>query len=261
MRTAKDFTIKTLGECRFESPLPRGKRIFVSRLHENGGEGDQYEFDGAGGLTRAKLGVPAIDIEDPLSTTQASDVLVQYDPAGNRLGLTVSGVTTTFQPAADDNSYSSVGGAAYTYDAKGSLRGDGAHVFVYDFAEQVTVFDPEASSYEFMLQPEGTVGDEGTFWLGTDDFGRDLLTRIIAAERSPSTTLVSAIMSSPIMTCRSGTKLDELRQVMREERIRHVPVVENHAIVGMVSIGDLNIADVKVMTETISYLEQYMYSA
>ena len=36
-------------------------------------------------------------------------------------------------------------------------------VFMAAFAEQVTVFDPESSSYEYMLQPEGTVGDEGTF--------------------------------------------------------------------------------------------------
>lgn len=89
---------------------------------------------------------------------------------------------------------------------------------------------------------------------------RDLLTRIIAAERSPSTTLVSAIMSSPIMTCRAGTKLDELRQVMREERIRHVPVVDDHAIVGMVSIGDLNFARSETMVETIRALEAYITS-
>ena len=54
-----------------------------------------------------------------------------------------------------------------------------AFVFMAAFAQQITAFDPEAASYEYMLQPEGTVGSEGTFWLGTDDFGRDLLTRII----------------------------------------------------------------------------------
>ncbi len=48
------------------------------------------------------------------------------------------------------------------------------------FAEQITHFDPESADYEFILMPEGTVNSEGsTFFLGTDDFGRDLFTRII----------------------------------------------------------------------------------
>ncbi|MBU2533256.1 MAG: ABC transporter permease [Alphaproteobacteria bacterium] len=46
-------------------------------------------------------------------------------------------------------------------------------------APWLSPFDPEASSYAHMLAPPGTVSDEGTFILGTDDFGRDVLTRII----------------------------------------------------------------------------------
>jgi peptide/nickel transport system permease protein len=47
------------------------------------------------------------------------------------------------------------------------------------FAPWLSPFDPEASSYEHMLAPPGTISDTGTFILGTDDFGRDVLTRII----------------------------------------------------------------------------------
>jgi signal-transduction protein with cAMP-binding, CBS, and nucleotidyltransferase domain len=53
--------------------------------------------------------------------------------------------------------------------------------------------------------------------------------------------------------------IDELRHVMTTQRIRHVPVVEDGRLLGIISIGDLNIAQVEVMTETITYLEQYMY--
>jgi len=53
-------------------------------------------------------------------------------------------------------------------------------IFMAIFAQQITVFDPEEASYEFILQPEGTEADEGrTFLFGTDDFGRDLFTRIV----------------------------------------------------------------------------------
>lgn len=52
------------------------------------------------------------------------------------------------------------------------------------FAPWLSPFDPEASSYEHMLAPPGTLSDEGTFILGTDDFGRDVLTRIIYGART-----------------------------------------------------------------------------
>ncbi len=89
---------------------------------------------------------------------------------------------------------------------------------------------------------------------------RDVLTRVVAEARSPQKTLVKDVMTTPVVCCEPGTPLEELRAIMREKRIRHVPVVEGGAVVGMVSIGDLNAVEQKVMIETISYLENYMYS-
>lgn len=57
-------------------------------------------------------------------------------------------------------------------------------IFMAVFAPWLSPFDPEASSYEHMLAPPGTVSDQGTFILGTDDFGRDVLTRIIYGART-----------------------------------------------------------------------------
>jgi signal-transduction protein with cAMP-binding, CBS, and nucleotidyltransferase domain len=102
-----------------------------------------------------------------------------------------------------------------------------------------------------------TEGDQMPIGIVTE---RDMLSRIVAAERNPATTLVTTIMSSPVMTCRPTTRLDELRQVMREERIRHVPVMLDHGVVGMISIGDLNFARSETMVETIKELELYIAS-
>jgi len=52
------------------------------------------------------------------------------------------------------------------------------------FAPWLSPFDPEASSYEHMLAVPGTASETGTFFLGTDDFGRDVLTRIIYGART-----------------------------------------------------------------------------
>ena len=53
------------------------------------------------------------------------------------------------------------------------------------------------------------------------------------------------------------TMLDEIRMVMRERRIRHVPVLDGRRVVGMISIGDLNRAEHDIQELTIRYLEQY----
>ena len=50
---------------------------------------------------------------------------------------------------------------------------------------------------------------------------------------------VSAIMTAEVKSCDQRVTLDELMQVMTDHRIRHVPVVEDDALIGIVSIGDV----------------------
>ncbi len=50
---------------------------------------------------------------------------------------------------------------------------------------------------------------------------------------------VGAIMTTSVETCASDTPLDELMKVMTERRVRHVPVVDDGQLVGIVSIGDV----------------------
>src|SRR3954453_20320574 len=47
---------------------------------------------------------------------------------------------------------------------------------------------------------------------------RDVLTRIVAAERDPKTTRVSEVMTSTVASCKSSTSLDELRTMFHERR-------------------------------------------
>jgi CBS domain-containing protein len=50
---------------------------------------------------------------------------------------------------------------------------------------------------------------------------------------------VGAIMTTDVETCDPDVLLDDLMKVMTDKRIRHVPVVENGVMVGIVSIGDV----------------------
>jgi CBS domain-containing protein len=50
---------------------------------------------------------------------------------------------------------------------------------------------------------------------------------------------VGAIMTEVVVTCDVGDPLDELMQMMTDHRIRHVPVVTNGQLTGIISIGDV----------------------
>ncbi len=87
---------------------------------------------------------------------------------------------------------------------------------------------------------------------------RDVLRRVVAEQRDPSTTKLAEVMTSPVACAARHTTLDEVRKVMREKHIRHVPVAERKRVIGMISIGDLNKDEHDVQVQTIHYLEQYM---
>ncbi len=87
---------------------------------------------------------------------------------------------------------------------------------------------------------------------------RDVMRRIVAEERSAAATQLDDVMTRQVACAAPHTRLDEIRAVMRQKRIRHVPVVDVRRVVGMISIGDLNKAEHDGQAETIRYLEQYM---
>ena len=87
---------------------------------------------------------------------------------------------------------------------------------------------------------------------------RDVLRRVVAEQRDPSATTLKQVMTEAVACAAPHTTLDEMRRVMREKRIRHIPVVDGHTVTGMISLGDLNKVEHDGAVETIRYLEQYM---
>ena len=87
---------------------------------------------------------------------------------------------------------------------------------------------------------------------------RDVLRRVVAEQRDPAETAVDAVMTSTVAVASLDTSTDEIRSVFREQRIRHLPVIEDDRVIGMISIGDLNRTENEVQARTILYLEQYM---
>ena len=68
---------------------------------------------------------------------------------------------------------------------------------------------------------------------------RDMTTRVIAAGLNPDTTLARDIMTAKPDTLGPDDKASEAIRMMRERNYRHLPVVDGHAVVGIVSVRDL----------------------
>lgn len=69
---------------------------------------------------------------------------------------------------------------------------------------------------------------------------RDYLEKVIVLGRTSKTTKVKDIMSEKALVCVSSTDtLNHCMELMAEKRVRHIPVVDEGKIVGLVSIGDV----------------------
>jgi CBS domain-containing protein len=89
---------------------------------------------------------------------------------------------------------------------------------------------------------------------------RDVLRRVVVQGRDPTATFVRDVMTTEVACCQMHTTLDEARTVMKNRRIRHLPVVdESERLLGMISIGDLNAYHANTQEQTIHLLEQYIY--
>lgn len=88
---------------------------------------------------------------------------------------------------------------------------------------------------------------------------RDILCRVVAEERPPAETKVGDVMTSPMACCHRDTKLSECKAVMTSKRIRHLPVVEEGKLFGMISSGDILANDAADQQATIEYLNEYLH--
>jgi CBS domain-containing protein len=87
---------------------------------------------------------------------------------------------------------------------------------------------------------------------------RDYLRRCALEGRTDEETAVREIMSAPLVVATPQTTIDECMAMMTDRRIRHLPVVEEGEVVGLVSIGDLVKFKSQQQTFEIQYLTDYI---
>lgn len=87
---------------------------------------------------------------------------------------------------------------------------------------------------------------------------RDYARKVILKDKSSKTTRVSEIMTPDVVTVTLGDRVEECINLMKRHHIRHLVVVEEGRVVGMVSLRDLFSEIIDEQAETIDQLEHYI---
>ncbi len=133
------------------------------------------------------------------------------------------------------------------------LRSKGKHVWT---------INPDATVYDALqLMEEKNIGalvvtkDNMPVGIISE---RDYARKGILKGLSSQNTRVSEIMVSRILCIKSDSSIEEGMALMSDKRIRHLPVVEDEKLLGIVSIGDLVTATIEEQKFTIEQLTHYI---
>jgi len=89
---------------------------------------------------------------------------------------------------------------------------------------------------------------------------RDYARKIVLKGKSSKDTLLDEVMTKELITVTRDYKIDQCMEIMTEKRIRHLPVLENKKIVGIISIGDVLKIMIKEQKELIEHLQKFITS-
>jgi CBS domain-containing protein len=87
---------------------------------------------------------------------------------------------------------------------------------------------------------------------------KDVVYRVVAAGKDPGLVRARDVMSSPVLCIQPDRPIEEIEAIMRQERVRHVPVVDGKALLGLLSIGDVTAWHAAKSAQEVEHLSAYI---
>ena len=87
---------------------------------------------------------------------------------------------------------------------------------------------------------------------------RDYARKIVLKDKSSKETFVHETMESNVFSVKLSDNLENCMELMSTKRIRHLPVLEDGIVVGIVSISDVVKAIIEIQKDTINHLNSYI---
>lgn len=87
---------------------------------------------------------------------------------------------------------------------------------------------------------------------------RDALTRVIAASLDPKSTPLARVMTAQVLTVEPEATVQQVMDIFAEKRCRHLPVIQDEQLVGLISIGDVSRWVANVHRAEAESLRQYI---
>jgi CBS domain-containing protein len=86
---------------------------------------------------------------------------------------------------------------------------------------------------------------------------RDVLRRVVAAQQDPSATRLLDVMTTPVLSCAPDTDVDECRAIITARRVRHLPVIADGRLLGLITSGDLLAHQLREQQDALDYLNSW----
>ncbi len=88
---------------------------------------------------------------------------------------------------------------------------------------------------------------------------RDLMRRVVAMVKDPASTPLREVMTTALVTCTPEASVSDCGTLMSERRIRHLPVIVNDKVVGVITTGDLLAHELMEKEAVIQQLESFVF--
>jgi CBS domain-containing protein len=127
---------------------------------------------------------------------------------------------------------------------------------------EVLTIEPEATVYEALKKMAGKNIGALVVMKGNDIFGifseRDYSRKVVLKGKSSKDSKVGELLSERIYIVKPTSTTTECMQLMTDHRVRHLPVMDNGKLIGIVSIGDIVNKIIQGHKRTIQQLEDYI---